>query len=432
MKIHEYQGKELFRKYGVATPRGVPCFSVDEAVKAARQLGGGVWVVKAQIHAGGRGKGGGVKLARSLKDVKDLSSKILGMQLVTHQTGPGGQKVRRLLIEEGADIRKELYVGMLVDRGTQRVCLMASSEGGMDIEEVAAKTPNKIRKVFIDPATGLTDGEAEAISRQIGVPEPSVGQARELLQALYKCFWDTDASLAEINPLIYTGDGMVLALDSKMNFDDNALFRHADIVAMRDLDEEDPLEIEASKHDLSYISLDGEIGCMVNGAGLAMATMDTIKLFGGEPANFLDVGGGATAEKVTAAFKIMLSNRKVKAILVNIFGGIMKCDTIAEGVVAAAREVHLSVPLVVRMKGTNEELGRKILKDSGLPIISADNMADAAKKVVAAVKEKRTRKEPKKKAVKKPVKKAAKKTVKKALKKRTVQKPAKKAKRKKK
>ena len=389
MKIHEYQGKELFRKYGVATPRGMPCFSVDEAVKAAQQLGGGVWVVKAQIHAGGRGKGGGVKLAKSLEEVRKYSSKILGMQLVTHQTGPQGQKVRRLLVEEGADIRKELYVGMVVDRGTQRVCLMASSEGGMDIEEVAAKTPQKIRKVFVDPATGLTDGEAEAVARQIGVPEPSIGQARELLQALYRCFWDSDASLAEINPLIYTGDGRVLALDSKMNFDDNALFRHADIVAMRDLDEEDPLEIEASKHDLSYISLDGTIGCMVNGAGLAMATMDTIKLFGGEPANFLDVGGGATAEKVTAAFKIMLSNRRVKAILVNIFGGIMKCDTIAEGVVAAAREVHLSVPLVVRMKGTNEELGRKILKDSGLPIISADNMADAAKKVVAAVKAKK-------------------------------------------
>jgi len=424
MKIHEYQGKELFRKYGVATPRGVPCFSADEAVAAARTLGGKVWVVKAQIHAGGRGKGGGVKVAKSLDEVRKFASSILGMQLKTHQTGPEGQKVRRLLVEEGADIRKELYVGMVVDRGTQRVCLMASSEGGMDIEEVAAKTPKKIRKVFIDPATGLTDGEAEAISRQIGVPEPSVGQARELLQALYKCFWETDASLAEINPLIYTGEGRVIALDSKMNFDDNALFRHPDIVAMRDLDEEDPLEIEASKYDLSYISLDGEIGCMVNGAGLAMATMDTIKLFGGAPANFLDVGGGATAEKVTAAFKIMLSNPKVKAILVNIFGGIMKCDTIAEGVVAAAREVHLSVPLVVRMKGTNEELGRKILKDSGLPIISADNMADAAKKVVAAVKKTKTKKKPKKKSVKKPVKKA--------VKKKSVKKPAKKAKGKKK
>ena len=301
MKIHEYQGKELFRKYGVATPLGTPCFTVDEAVAAAKALGGKVWVVKAQIHAGGRGKGGGVKVAKSLDEVRKFASSILGMQLKTHQTGPEGQKVRRLLVEEGADIRKELYVGMVVDRGTQRVCLMASSEGGMDIEEVAAKTPKKIRKVFIDPATGLTDGEAEEISRQIGVPDASVGQARELLQALYKCFWETDASLAEINPLIYTGEGRVIALDSKMNFDDNALFRHPDIVAMRDLDEEDPLEIEASKYDLSYISLDGEIGCMVNGAGLAMATMDTIKLFGGAPANVLDVGGGATAEKVTAA-----------------------------------------------------------------------------------------------------------------------------------
>ena len=397
MKIHEYQGKEIFRRFGVPTPRGVPAFSVDEAVRAAQQLGGGVWVVKAQIHAGGRGKGGGVKVAKSLEEVRKFSSQILGMKLVTHQTGPGGQKVRRLLIEEGADIRKELYVGMVVDRGTQRVCLMASSEGGMDIEEVAAKKPHKIHKVFIDPALGLTDGEAESVARHIGVPEGSLAQARALLQALYKCFWETDASLAEINPLIYTGDGSVLALDSKMNFDDNALFRHPEIVAMRDLDEEDPLEIEASKYDLSYISLDGEIGCMVNGAGLAMATMDTIKLFGGSPANFLDVGGGATAEKVTAAFKIMLSNRKVKAILVNIFGGIMKCDTIATGVVAAAREVKLSVPLVVRMKGTNEDLGKKILKDSGLPIISADNMADAAKKVVAAVKKAPAKKTPAKK-----------------------------------
>jgi succinyl-CoA synthetase beta subunit len=389
MKIHEYQGKELFRKYGVATPRGVPCFSVEEAVRAAEALGGSAWVVKAQIHAGGRGKGGGVKLARSLKEVRGVASKILGMQLVTHQTGPQGQKVRRLLVEEGADIRKELYVGMVVDRQTQKVCLMASSEGGMDIEEVAAETPEKIHKVFVDPAAGLTDAEASESARRIGVPAPSVPEAARLLKALYKCFWDTDASLAEINPLILTGDGRVIALDAKLNFDDNALFRHPDIVAMRDLDEEDPLEIEASKYDLSYISLDGEIGCMVNGAGLAMATMDTIKLFGGAPANFLDVGGGATAEKVTAAFKIMLSNPKVRAILVNIFGGIMKCDTIAEGVVAAAREVKLAVPLVVRMKGTNEDLGKKILKDSGLPIISADNMADAAKKVVAAVKAKK-------------------------------------------
>jgi succinyl-CoA synthetase beta subunit len=389
MKIHEYQGKELFRRFGVVTPRGVPCFNVDEAVEAAKKLGGKVWVVKAQIHAGGRGKGGGVKVAKSLDDVKKLAGQILGMQLVTHQTGPGGQKVRRLLIEEGADIAKELYVGMVVDRGTQRVVLMASSEGGMDIEEVAAKTPEKIHKVFVDPATGLTEHDASAVAAKIGVPEGSRPQAAALLQGLYRCFWETDASLAEINPLILTRDGKVIALDAKLNFDDNALFRHPDIVAMRDLDEEDPLEIEASKYDLNYISLDGAIGCMVNGAGLAMATMDTIKLFGGSPANFLDVGGGATAEKVTAAFKIMLSNKKVKAILVNIFGGIMKCDTIATGVVAAAREVKLSVPLVVRMKGTNEDLGKKILKDSGLPIISADNMADAAKKVVATLEKKK-------------------------------------------
>jgi len=405
MKIHEYQGKELFRKFGVPTPHGIPCFSVDEAVEAAKRLGGSVWVVKAQIHAGGRGKGGGVKVAKSLADVKQLAGKILGMQLVTHQTGAGGQKVRRLLIEEGADIRKELYVGMVVDRGTQKVVLMASSEGGMDIEEVAAKTPEKIHKVFVDPVSGLTDADAQGIARKIGVPDGSVAETVALLQALYRCFWDSDASLAEVNPLIVTGNGRVIALDAKLNFDDNALFRHPDIVAMRDLDEEDPLEIEASKYDLNYISLDGAIGCMVNGAGLAMATMDTIKLFGGSPANFLDVGGGATTEKVTAAFKIMLSNRKVRAILVNIFGGIMKCDTIASGIVAAAREVHLSVPLVVRMKGTNEDLGRKILKDSGLPIISADNMADAAKKVVAALKKKKARPKPKTKA--KPKKKKA-------------------------
>jgi succinyl-CoA synthetase beta subunit len=395
MKIHEYQGKEIFRKYGVATPRGFPAFSVDEALDAAKRLGGKVWVVKAQIHAGGRGKGGGVKVAKSLEDVRNLSNKILGMNLVTHQTGPEGQKVRRLLIEEGADIRKELYVGMVVDRGTQKVVLMASSEGGMDIEEVAAKTPEKIKKVFIDPVEGLTDADADEVAIGIGIPQASVPQARAIFKALYKCFAETDASLVEVNPLILTGGGRVVALDSKINFDDNALFRHPEIVALRDLDEEDPLEIEASKHDLSYISLDGNIACMVNGAGLAMATMDTIKLFGGSPANFLDVGGGATAEKVTAAFKIMLSNKKVKAILVNIFGGIMKCDTIATGVVAAAREVNLKVPLVVRMKGTNEELGKKILKDSGLPIISADNMADAAKKVVAAIKKKKPKPKPK-------------------------------------
>ena len=386
MKIHEYQGKEIFRRFEMATPRGIPAFSVDEAVKAAETLGGPIWVVKAQIHAGGRGKGGGVKVAKSLSDVRDLAGKILGMQLVTHQTGPKGQKVRRLLIEEGADIRKELYVGMVVDRTTQRVTLMASSEGGMDIEEVAAKSPQKIHKVLIDPEMGLSDADADGVARKIGVPDASVPQARKMLQGLYRAFDETDASLAEINPLIVSGNGRVIALDAKLNFDANALFRHPDIVEMRDLDEEDPAEIEASKFDLSYISLDGDIGCLVNGAGLAMATMDTIKLYGGSPANFLDVGGGAAAEKVTEAFKIMLTNPDLKAILVNIFGGIMKCDTIATGIVAAAREVQLNVPLVVRMKGTNEDLGRKILAESGLPIISADNMAEAAEKVVAAAK----------------------------------------------
>ena len=335
MKIHEYQGKEIFRKFGMATPRGIPAFSVEEAVDAARALGGDVWVVKAQIHAGGRGKGGGVKVARSHDEVRELAAKILGMQLVTHQTGPRGQKVRRLLIEEGADIKKELYVGMVVDRGTQRVCLIGSSEGGMDIEEVAAKTPEKIIRVFVDPMKGLTDAEADDVARRIGIPEASVAQARAMLEGLYKAFDATDASLAEINPLILTGDGRVIALDAKLNFDSNALYRHPEIVEMRDLDEEDPAEIEASKFDLSYIALDGNIGCLVNGAGLAMATMDTIKLFGASPANFLDVGGGATTEKVTEAFKIMLGNPHVKGILVNIFGGIMRCDTIANGIVAA-------------------------------------------------------------------------------------------------
>ena len=384
MKIHEYQGKEFLRKFNVPTPRGMVCFSVDEAVKAAETLGGKVWVVKAQIHAGGRGKGGGVKVAKSIDEVRQYSSQILGMQLKTHQTGPEGQKVRRLLIEEGADIKKELYVGMVVDRGTQRVALMASSEGGMDIEAVAEHTPEKIHKVFIDPGTGLKDSEADDIARQIGVPEASIGAARGVLLGLYKAFEETDSSLAEINPMILTGDGKVIALDAKFNFDDNALFRHPDIVALRDLDEEDPAEVEASKFDLSYISLDGDIGCLVNGAGLAMATMDIIKFYGGAPANFLDVGGGATQEKVTEAFKIMLKNAGLKAILVNIFGGIMKCDVIANGVVAAAREVQLKVPLVVRLEGTNVDLGRKILADSGLPIISGANMSDAAQKVVAA------------------------------------------------
>jgi len=390
VKIHEYQGKELFRRFGITVPRGIPAFSVDEAVKAAQTLGGPVWVVKAQIHAGGRGKGGGVKLARSIGDVGALAQQMLGMNLVTHQTGPGGQTVRRLLIEDGADIRKELYAAMVVDRTTQRVVLMASADGGMDIEEVAAKTPERIHKVFIDPRMGLTDAQADDVARKIGIPDAMLDQARTMFEALYRLFNETDAALAEINPLIITGDGRLIALDAKLNFDPNALFRHPDIVALRDLDEEDPAEIEASKFDLSYISLDGDIGCLVNGAGLAMATMDVIKLYGGNPANFLDVGGGASAEKVTEAFKIMLRNPELKAILVNIFGGIMRCDVIAEGIIAASKAVSLKVPLVVRMKGTNEQQGRELLAKSGLPIISANNMAEAAQKVVEAAKRSRT------------------------------------------
>ena len=390
MKIHEYQAKDILRQFGVPVPRGIPAFTVQEAVEAAQKLGGPVWVVKAQIHAGGRGKGGGVKLARSVDEVKKIAGEILGMQLITHQTGPEGQKVRRLLIEDGADIKKEYYVAALTDRATQRVAMMASSEGGMDIEEVAHATPEKILKVFVDPALGLTNAQALELASGIGVPEASQAQAIDVLQKLYKTYMDTDASLAEINPLILEGSvdgkpGGIKALDAKFNFDPNALFRHPEIVACRDLDEEDAAEIEASKFDLAYISLDGNIGCLVNGAGLAMATMDTIKLFGGEPANFLDVGGGATAEKVTEAFKIMLKNPDVKGILVNIFGGIMKCDTIADGVIAACKAVNLSVPLVVRMKGTNEDLGKKMLAESGLPIIAADTMAEAATKIVAAV-----------------------------------------------
>jgi succinyl-CoA synthetase beta subunit len=385
MKIHEYQGKDILRQFGVPVPRGIPAFTVQEAVEAAQKLGGPVWVVKAQIHAGGRGKGGGVKLARSVDEVRQLASEILGMQLVTHQTGPEGQKVRRLLIEDGADIKKEYYVSAVTDRASQRVAFMASSEGGMDIEEVAHATPEKIIKAIVDPATGLTDAQARTLADGMGVPTASTAQAIDVLQKLYKVYMDTDASLVEINPLILEGNGNIKALDAKFNFDANALFRHPEIVAYRDLDEEDPAEVEASKFDLAYISLDGNIGCLVNGAGLAMATMDTIKLFGAEPANFLDVGGGATPEKVTEAFKIMLRNDKVKAILVNIFGGIMKCDTIATGVITACKATNLNVPLVVRMKGTNEELGKKMLAESGLPIISADTMADAAQKVVAAV-----------------------------------------------
>nr|WP_145549217.1 ADP-forming succinate--CoA ligase subunit beta [Variovorax boronicumulans] len=386
MKIHEYQGKEILAKFGVPVPRGIPAYTVQEAVEAAQKLGGPVWVVKAQIHAGGRGKGGGVKVAKSIEQVKELAGQILGMQLKTHQTGPEGQKVRRLYIEDGADIQKEYYISAVTDRATQKVAFIASSEGGMDIEEVAHSTPEKIITVFADPKEGLTDAQAKEIADGIGMPADSIAQTVDILKKLYTCYMETDASLVEINPLNRDSKGKVIALDAKFNFDSNALFRHPEIVALRDLDEEDPAEVEASKFDLAYISLDGNIGCLVNGAGLAMATMDTIKLFGGEPANFLDVGGGATPEKVTEAFKIMLKNKNVQAILVNIFGGIMKCDTIATGVIAACKAVNLSVPLVVRMKGTNEELGKKMLAESGLPIISADTMAEAAQKVVGSVK----------------------------------------------
>ena len=385
MKIHEYQGKEILRQYGVPVPRGIAAFTVQEAVEAAQKLGGPVWVVKAQIHAGGRGKGGGVKVTKSVDGVKDLAGQILGMQLVTHQTGAAGQKVRRLYIEEGADIQKEYYVSLVTDRQSQKVAFIASSEGGMDIEEVAHSTPEKIITEVIDPLTGLGDAQAAQIARAIGLGEGSIAQAVTLFQNLYRCYMETDASLVEINPLNCDSKGNLIALDAKFNFDANALFRHPEIVAYRDLDEEDPAEVEASKFDLAYISLDGNIGCLVNGAGLAMATMDTIKLFGGEPANFLDVGGGATAEKVTEAFKIMLKNPEVKGILVNIFGGIMKCDTIAQGVIVACKAVNLGVPLVVRMKGTNEDLGKKMLAESGLPIIAADTMAEAATKIVKAV-----------------------------------------------
>ena len=384
MKIHEYQGKEILREYGVAVPRGKACFSVDEAVAAAAEIGGSKWVVKAQIHAGGRGKGGGVKLADSLDEVRDLADQILGMTLVTHQTGPEGKQVKRLLIEEGAPIKDELYVGLVVDRATQRVTVMASSEGGTEIETVAEETPELIHKVSVDPKTGLTETEARDLARKIGIADDLVADGGKLIQALYQAFWDKDCSLAEINPLIVTDDGRVMALDAKMNFDESAMYRHPELQELRDLDEEDPDEIAASEFGLNYISLDGSIGCLVNGAGLAMATMDIIKLYGASPANFLDVGGGATTEQVTEAFKIMLKNKNLKAILVNIFGGIMRCDVIAEGLVNAAREVDLSVPLVVRLEGTNVEQGRQILADSGIDIIAATTMADAAEKVAAA------------------------------------------------
>jgi succinyl-CoA synthetase beta subunit len=384
MKIHEYQGKEILREYGVAVPAGKACFSVDEAVAAAESIGGEKWVVKAQIHAGGRGKGGGVKLADSLDEVRSHAEEILGMTLVTHQTGPEGKEVKRLLVEAGAPIKDELYVGLVVDRVTQRITVMASSEGGTEIETVAAETPELIHKVMVDPKTGLTEAEAVSLAAKIGIPDNLTAEAGKLMQALYQMFWDKDASLAEINPLIVTSDGRVMALDAKINFDESAMYRHPELEELRDLDEEDIDEIEASKFGLNYISLDGTIGCLVNGAGLAMATMDIIKLYGASPANFLDVGGGATTEQVTEAFKIMLKNANLKAILVNIFGGIMRCDVVAEGLVNAAREVDLSVPLVVRLEGTNVDQGRQILADSGISVINATTMADAAEKVAAA------------------------------------------------
>ena len=386
MNIHEYQGKEILRKYGVSVPNGKVAFTVEEAVEAAKELGTEVCVVKAQIHAGGRGKAGGVKVAKNLEEVRTYANEILGKTLVTHQTGPEGKEVKRLLIEEGCDIKKEYYVGLVLDRATSRVVLMASEEGGTEIEEVAANTPEKIFKEEIDPVIGLMPYQARRIAFNINIPHDLVNQAVKFMIGLYNAYIEKDCSIAEINPLVVTGDGKVMALDAKLNFDSNALYRQKDIVEYRDLEEEDPKEIEASKHDLSYISLDGNIGCMVNGAGLAMSTMDIIKHYGGDPANFLDVGGGATAEKVTEAFKIILSDANVKGIFVNIFGGIMKCDVIAEGVVAAAKQVGLQVPLVVRLEGTNVDLGKKILNESGLNIVSAESMADGAEKIVSLVK----------------------------------------------
>ncbi|WP_127531872.1 ADP-forming succinate--CoA ligase subunit beta [Paenibacillus kobensis] len=386
MNIHEYQGKEVLKQYGVSVPEGKVAFTVDEAVEAAKALGTSVVVVKAQIHAGGRGKAGGVKVAKNLDEVKAYASEILGKTLITHQTGPEGKEVKRLLIEQGCDIKKEYYVGAVVDRATGRVVLMASEEGGTEIEEVAAHSPEKIFKEIVDPAIGLQPFQAKRLAFNINIPKELVNKAASFMIALYTAFVDKDCSIAEINPLVVTGDGNVMALDAKLNFDSNALYRHADIVALRDLDEEDEKEIQASKFDLSYIALDGNIGCMVNGAGLAMATMDIIKYYGGDPANFLDVGGGATKEKVTEAFKIILSDDKVKGIFVNIFGGIMKCDVIADGVIAAARELGLDRPLVVRLEGTNVELGKKMLNESGLNIVAADSMADGAQKIVALVK----------------------------------------------
>jgi succinyl-CoA synthetase beta subunit len=385
VNIHEYQAKEVLRRYGVATLKGRIAHSPDEAVAAAKEVGGSVWVVKAQIHAGGRGKGGGVKIAKSIDEVKDLSKKMIGMNLVTHQTGPEGKTVNKIYIEQGCNISKEYYVACLVDRATSRVAMMASSEGGMDIEEVAAKNPKAIVKVDIDPVTGLIPFQARELAFAIGIPNESINKTVSFMMGLYKAFVDIDCSIAEINPLVLTKEGDIICLDAKMNFDSNALYRHKDIMEYRDLTEEEPSEIEASKYDLAFIKLDGNIGCLVNGAGLAMATLDIIKLHGESPANFLDVGGGANKEKVTHAFKIILSDPNVKAILVNIFGGIMKCDVIADGVIAASKEVGLKVPLVVRLEGTNVELGKKMLKESGLNITPADDLTDAAKKVVAAV-----------------------------------------------
>jgi len=386
MNIHEYQGKAVLKQYGVIVPEGKVAFSVDEAVAAAEELGSKVVVVKAQIHAGGRGKAGGVKVAKSIDEVREYASEILGKVLVTHQTGPEGKEVKRLLIEQGCDIKKEYYIGVVVDRDSGRIVMMGSEEGGTEIEEVAAHSPEKIFKEVIDPAVGMLAFQARRLAYSINIPNELVNKAAKFMLALYTAFVDKDCSIAEINPLVVTGDGNVMALDAKLNFDSNALYRHKDILELRDLEEEDAKEIEASKYDLSYIALDGNIGCMVNGAGLAMATMDIIKHYGGDPANFLDVGGGATTEKVTEAFKIILSDEKVKGIFVNIFGGIMRCDVIANGVVEAAKQIGLDRPLVVRLEGTNVELGKKILNESGLNIVAADSMADGAQKIVALVK----------------------------------------------
>jgi succinyl-CoA synthetase beta subunit len=385
MKIHEYQGKEILKKFGVAVPQGGVAFSVDEAVRVAQQLGGNVWVVKAQIHAGGRGKGGGVKVAKSLDEVRGYASQILGMTLVTHQTGPEGKLVKRLLIEQGIGIAKELYVGITLDRARSQNVVMASTEGGVEIEKVAAETPDLILKEYVHPAIGFRDFQARKIAFGLGLSGDAFKNAVKFLLALYRAYDETDASLAEINPLVVTTDGRILALDAKMNFDDNALFRHPDIFDMRDLDEEDPLEIEASKSNLNYIKLDGNVGCMVNGAGLAMGTMDIIKLAGGEPANFLDVGGGANVETVSSGFRIILSDHHVKAVLINIFGGIVRCDRVANGVIEAAKRVAIKIPVVVRLEGTNAEEARTILANSGLNFMVAGSLQDAARKVTEAI-----------------------------------------------